>query len=81
MDEYVYPDELYCIKCDKDVEPVIESRTERLVRTICDKDVPVDASYKVALCPNCGDVLCDRDFDWAIVRIARKDGVMRKEED
>ncbi len=71
-DHYEYPTELFCIKCEADVAPVIEDRTEPFVKGDEDINVP----YKVALCPNCGNVLCDRDLSYAIIRIARKDGMM-----
>lgn len=71
-DHYDYPSELFCIKCEADVEPVIEDRLEPMVKGDEDIEVP----YKAAICPKCGSVLCDRDLDYAIIRIARKDGFL-----
>lgn len=71
-DHYEYPSELFCIKCEDDVEPVIEDRMEPMVKG----DESIEVPYKAAICPKCGSVLCDRDLDYAIIRIARKDGFL-----
>ena len=73
MDHYDYPDVLFCMKCDTDVTPKIEERTEPFIRNGKDVEVP----YKIAICPTCGEVLCDRDVDFAIIRLAREDGLMK----
>lgn len=73
MDSYKYPDVLFCMKCDTDVEPKIEERTETMIQNDEDVEVP----YKVAVCPECGGLLCDRDVDFAILRLAREAGMMQ----
>ena len=72
MDRYEYPDELYCNECDADVKPDIVDRIERMKKMGEDIDVP----YKAAVCPKCGAMLCDRDLEYAIIEIARKDGLL-----
>ena len=71
-DHYEYPDDLYCIQCDEDVKPAIEERTEQLLKDGKDVILP----YSAAVCPKCGSLLCDRDRDYAVVRMARKDRIV-----
>lgn len=71
-DCYKYPDELYCIRCDADVKPVLEDRVEEMEQN----GKPVKIPWKAAVCPVCGSLLCDRDLDFGILRQARKDGIV-----
>lgn len=72
MDSYEYPEILFCGKCDADVEPKLIEKTETLIRRGEEVQVP----YRVAVCPACGELLCERDIDFAIIRLAREDGLM-----
>ncbi len=75
MNRYEYPKELYCIQCDQDVGVRIEFRNESVMN---DAGMTIDFDYTVAVCPNCGNVLCSRDKDFAFVQAIesfRKGGV------
>ena len=66
---YEYPPELYCVNCERRVKPVLEIRNEILVfREQEEKKVP----YQAALCPLCGEVLCENDRDWALIRLEQE---------
>ena len=65
MNHYKYPDTLYCIACDRDVTPKIESMKDAADHESGHKVLYV---YNVAVCPNCGNVLCSRDKDFAFVK-------------
>ncbi|MBR6982176.1 MAG: hypothetical protein IKH75_01360 [Ruminococcus sp.] len=64
MNHYEYPNELYCIGCDLDVKTKIETVTETAIHESGKK---ISYEYKVAVCPNCGNVLCSRDKEFAFV--------------
>lgn len=65
MDEYRYPDVLYCIVCDEDVDAVIEPKQEK---SIGDDGKEIVIDYTVAICPVCGKELCRRDYYRAIAK-------------
>lgn len=65
LDPYEYPEELYCTRCGIDVKSKIVDATS----TFTDNDTGEDliVTYKAAVCPVCGDVLCDRDKNIAFI--------------
>ena len=65
MNNYEYPNVLYCIVCDLDVKPKIEIAKDTAEHESGQK---ISFEYKVAVCPNCGNVLCSRDKDFAFVK-------------
>lgn len=71
-DSYEYPEILYCGKCGRDVESKIIRKTETMTK----EGQPVEVPYHIAVCPVCGDLLCEQDLDYAIIRLAREDGLM-----
>ena len=68
-DSYEYPPVLYCVECDADVEPRLEEKAEALIVD----GHETQEGYKVACCPLCGRVLCERDRDYTIIRAARRE--------
>ena len=65
---YEYPDKLYCIYCDKDVKPEIDDRIDKYEY---DTGLKLEAPCKIAICPKCGKLLCEKDADYALLRLAR----------
>lgn len=72
---YVYPEELYCGHCGRDVkgriidcEASYEQDTGRILAV----------RYKASVCPVCGATLCERDQEYAFVAAAAE--AMREEE-
>lgn len=72
-DCYEYPEELFCMDCGGNKEPILEDRVEDMIQN----GQPVKIHWKAAVCPTCGSLLCDRDLDYAILRNGRKDGTMK----
>ena len=68
---YDYPEILYCDHCRDDVESVVVDRVEPMIKDGKEIEVP----YKLAVCKNCGAMLCDRDLDEVILAMAREDGM------
>lgn len=62
---YEYPNVLYCDKCREDVETKLVDRIAVYIRD--GKEIPV--TYKAAVCPVCGNTLCERDQDFAFVNM------------
>lgn len=69
-DSYDYPFSLFCAKCNEDVDADVEDRIEHLEKG----GKQIDAPYKVAVCPKCKSIICERDREWVIIRVARKEG-------
>lgn len=69
MDGYQYPEELYCDQCDQDVRPEILAKEAAIERT---DGLRISFSYRAALCPLCRKTLCERDYDYALVRAIRE---------
>ena len=69
MDSYTYPDELYCIRCRADVRPRIVNKVYTFIRDTGKESI----DYQAAVCPDCGETLCDRDYDFAVLRLFRKE--------
>ena len=65
MTGYKYPKELYCIICDQDVKTKLDTITDFAEHESGKK---ISYKYVVAVCPNCGNVLCNRDKDFAFVK-------------
>lgn len=65
LEPYEYPDVLYCDRCDKDVDIKIVDR--EAVYTHGKEEIRVP--YKAAVCPICGNTLCERDQEFAFVNM------------
>lgn len=65
MKPYEYPDELYCDKCRQYVTPKIIDRTASYDNSETGKSIEVP--YKAAVCPVCGNMLCERDQEFAFI--------------
>lgn len=73
IEEYKYPDILYCIACNEDVEPEIVTLTHELER---EDGLRFTFEYPVAVCPTCGSELCRRGFDYAYAKAVIEHGAM-----
>ena len=65
LEPYEYPEVLYCDKCHADVDTKIVDRIA--VYTNSGEDIQVP--YKAAVCPVCGNTLCERDQDFQFVNM------------
>ena len=65
MKPYEYPDELYCDNCRQDVTPKIIDRAAAYDNSATGKRIVVP--YKAAVCPVCGNTLCERDQEFAFI--------------
>ena len=72
MDEYCYPEELYCIKCDADVRADIVTKSETITR---DDGLAVTFEFSAAVCPECGDELCRRDYYAQLAKAVNENSV------
>lgn len=65
LEPYEYPDVLYCDKCCADVEAKLVDRTATYIKD----GNEIHVAYKAAVCPVCGNTLCERDQDFAFVNM------------
>ena len=65
---YGYPDTLYCDQCCHDVAAQVVDRVATYVMD--SKIVAVD--YRAAVCPICGNTLCERDQSLALANYVSK---------
>jgi hypothetical protein len=72
LEPYRYPDVLYCGKCRKDVDVQLDERTA--VYTNNDTGEEMRVAYRAAVCPFCGNTLCERDMDFAFINAITKEG-------
>ena len=61
---YEYPADLYCEGCGDWVDTRIEDRTA----AYWFEEEPVEIAYRAAGCAVCGRTLCERDFDYGLIR-------------
>ena len=66
LEPFRYPDVLYCGKCRKDVDVQLDERTA--VYTNNDTGEEMRVAYRAAVCPFCGNTLCERDQEIAFAR-------------
>lgn len=67
---YRYPDVLYCDRCRRDVDVRIVDRTADYENNATGEELRIP--YKAAVCPECGNTLCERDQEYAFVRLASR---------
>ncbi len=72
LEPYRYPDVLYCDKCRQDVDTKVVERTATYENHKTGKEYAVP--YKAAVCPVCGNTLCERDMDFAFINAITKEG-------
>lgn len=70
LESFEYPEVLYCGKCGVDVESKIVERTADYEYRKTGKKITV--TYKAAVCPICGNTLCERDRDFAFADMTLK---------
>ncbi|MBR6029200.1 MAG: hypothetical protein IKP40_08910 [Clostridia bacterium] len=70
LEPYKYPDVLYCDKCRQDVDVRIVDRTTTYENHESGEVFTVP--YKAAVCPACGNTLCERDQEYAFVNLASR---------
>lgn len=64
--EYRYPEALYCEGCDQDVSPAIVWRDALVAPR--DGGAEIRFDYQAAVCPLCGQTLCERDYDYQLIK-------------
>ena len=72
IEPYSYPDELYCDQCHANVKVKILERTAKYDDRETGRELTVH--YKAAVCPVCGNTLCERDQEIAFVNMVSKGG-------
>jgi hypothetical protein len=65
LEPYEYPEVLYCDKCRADVDTKIVDR----VAVYTNGKQEIHVPYKAAVCPVCGNTLCERDQDFQFVNM------------
>lgn len=73
---YEYPDELFCTDCRADVKPALKQRIDKYTDT--DSGAELDAPCTIAVCPKCGKLLCEKDADYALLRLARQSDAAKR---